>query len=146
MPFKKSIRLTSFDYSSDGAYFVTICTFQKSKFIIPAYEIILKRELRELEIRFRGVKIDFFVFMPTHCHIIFVFRNAEVDLPKVIQAFKSITTLKLKKAGFHGSYFWQKNYYEHVVRDEEALYRIREYIKLNPESERLLNFSQSKHD
>ena len=137
MPFKRSIRLKKFDYSDDGAYFVTICTFQKSKIISPKFEIILKHELRDLEKRFKGVKIDFFVLMPNHCHIIFIFRNAQVELSVVIQAFKSITTLKSKKVGFHGAYFWQKNYYEHVIRNDESLNRIREYIKFNPGKERV---------
>jgi REP element-mobilizing transposase RayT len=98
--------------------------------------MILKRELKDLESRFFGIKIDFFVFMPSHCHIIFIFRNAQVKLSAVVQSFKSITTLKLKKAGFNNSIFWQKNYYEHIIRNDESLNRIREYIKQNPEKER----------
>jgi len=145
MPFKHSIRLKEFDYSSDGAYFITICTFQKAKIINPAYEIILKRELRSLEKRFAGVKIDFFVLMPNHCHIIFIFRNAQTRLSAVVQAFKSITTLQIKKADFYGAQFWQKNYYERVVRNDESLNRIREYVKLNPEKERI-NFDELTYD
>jgi len=135
MPFKRSIRLKNYDYKTDGAYFVTNCTFQKSKIINDAYQLILKRELLGLKRCLKGIKVDFFVFMPNHCHIIFIFHQARVSLPRVVQAFKSLTTLKLKKAGFRGTYFWQKNYYEHVVRDDESLNRIREYIKLNPEKE-----------
>ena len=132
---RQSIRLKNFDYNTDGAYFVTICTFQKSKIINDAYQLILKKELLGLNKRFKGIKVDYYVFMPNHFHIIFIFHNSQVGLSRVIQAFKSMTTLKLKKAGFRGTYFWQKNYYEHVVRNVTSLNRIREYIKQNPEKE-----------
>jgi putative transposase len=62
----------------------------------------------------------------------FLFNESSVDLPRVIQAFKSITTLRLKRQGFKGERFWQRNYYEHVIRGPEELTRIREYIQNNP--------------
>lgn len=136
MPYKRSIRLKNYDYAADGAYFVTICTFEKSNIITNVFKELLKRELINLEKRFPGVKVDFYVFMPNHCHIIFIFHNAKYPLSRVIQAFKSLTTLRLKKSGFNGTYFWQKNYYEHVIRDDESLNRVREYIRQNPEKEK----------
>lgn len=137
MPFKRSIRLKEFDYSSDGAYFVTMCTVARMKSITLANRVILKKELLNLEQRFPGVKVDYHVFMPNHCHVIFLFHNVKKSLSAIVQAYKSITTLQLKKAGFRDTRFWQKNYYEHVVRDDESLNRIREYIKLNPDKEHI---------
>jgi len=75
--------------------------------------------------------------MPNHLHVIFIFKNSKVALPKIVQAFKSLTTLKIKKMGYQQESLWQKNYYEHVIRDEKSLNKIREYIKNNPEKERI---------
>ncbi|PIS42185.1 MAG: transposase [Candidatus Kerfeldbacteria bacterium CG08_land_8_20_14_0_20_40_16] len=137
MPYKKSIRLKDYDYSSDGAYFVTICTFQRARVIDKIYNSLLKRELSALEKRFSGAKVNFYVIMPNHLHVIFIFKNSKVALPKIVQAFKSLTTLKIKKMGYQQESLWQKNYYEHVIRDEKSLNKIREYIKNNPEKERI---------
>ena len=131
------MRLKSYDYQTNGAYFVTICTDFKKKFISRKEKIILEKELRNLENRFAGVTIDYFAIMNNHLHIIFLFDEANINLPRVIQAFKSLTTLKLKQNGFTGKVFWQRNYYEHVIRSEKALEKIREYIQNNPLAERL---------
>jgi len=131
------MRLKSYDYQTNGAYFVTICTDFKKKFISRKEKIILEKELKNLENRFAGVTIDYFAIMNNHLHIIFLFDEANINLPRVIQAFKSLTTLKLKQNGFTGKVFWQRNYYEHVIRSEKALEKIREYIQNNPLAERL---------
>ena len=131
------MRLKSYDYQTNGAYFVTICTDFKKKFISRKEKIILEKELKNLENRFAGVTIDYFAIMNNHLHIIFLFDEANINLPRVIQAFKSLTTLKLKQNGFTGKAFWQRNYYEHVIRSEKALEKIREYIQNNPLAERL---------
>jgi len=59
MGFHKHLRLKKYDYSEDGAYFVIICTFEKKKVIDKKIKKLLTKELRNMEIRFRGVKIDF---------------------------------------------------------------------------------------
>jgi putative transposase len=92
----------------------------------------LEEELNQLPGRFEGVTLDYFVVMRNHLHIIFLFNDSPASLPKVVQAFKSISALKLKRRGFKGEKFWQKNYYEHVVRDPGELKKVREYIQNNP--------------
>jgi putative transposase len=132
MKYRKNIRLKDFDYRRDGAYFVTICTDFKKKLIGQKEKMILEEELKRLTSRFRGVTLDFLVIMRNHLHIIFLFNESSVDLPRIIQTFKSITTLRLKRQGFEGERFWQRNYYEHVIRGPGELKRIREYIQNNP--------------
>src|SRR3989337_3488240 len=134
---QRDMRLKSYDYQTNGAYFVTICTDFKKKIIGRKEEIILEKEVRNLENRFAGVTIDYFAIMNNHLHIIFLFDEANINLPRVIQAFKSLTTLKLKQNGFTGKAFWQRNYYEHVIRSEKTLEKIREYIQNNPLAEKL---------
>lgn len=132
MKHRKNVRLKGFDYTRNGAYFVTICTDFKKDLIGEQEKLILQQELNQLPSRLQGVALDYFVIMRNHLHIIFLFNQSSVDLPKVIQTFKSITTLRLKRQGFKGERFWQRNYYEHVIRDSRKLGKIREYIQNNP--------------
>jgi putative transposase len=132
MKYRKSIRLKGFDYRRDGAYFVTICTDFKRNLIGQKEKLILEEELNQLPSRFEGITLDYFVIMRNHLHIIFLFNDSSASLPKVVQALKSITTRRLKRQGFRGEKFWQRNYYEHVVRDPGELQRVREYIQNNP--------------
>ncbi|MCQ4575120.1 MAG: transposase [Candidatus Brocadiales bacterium] len=135
--FRKSIRLSNYDYQNNGAYFVTICTVLNKKLIVGKEKRILEEELKAIESRFDGVKVDYYTIMPDHLHAIFVFYKAETSLAKVVQAFKSLSTRRLKKEGFRGKTFWQRNYYEHIIRDENTLQKIRTYIQNNPLVDRL---------
>ena len=137
MKYQKNVRLRHYDYSGDGAYFVTICTNRKQSLIGHKERTVIEQELKGLEDRFSGVKIDYYGIMKDHLHIIFLFNQAKTSLPKVIQAFKSLTTLKLKRQGYKGEVFWQRNYYEHIIRSEKALEKIREYVLNNPLVEEL---------
>jgi putative transposase len=61
-----------------------------------------------------------------------------VALPDVVHRFKSLTTAKFRHGVKHAGWppfrgwSWQRDYWEHVIRDERALQRIREYIVNNP--------------
>lgn len=129
---RKNIRLRNYDYQSNGAYFVTICTDFKRKYIGEKEKLVLEQELFSLQERFSGLKVDFHVIMPNHVHIIIFLYDCAVSLSRVIQVFKSVTTMKLKKGGFNGRFFWQRNFFEHVIRNEKALAQIRKYITDNP--------------
>ncbi len=109
----------------------------------------------ELNRKFSTVETDEFVVMPNHFHGIVVIAGVTVGadlrvgpnsegahagapLPTIIQWFKTMTTNEymrgVKTQGwppFHGR-LWQRNYYEHIVRSENELNRIREYIANNP--------------
>lgn len=133
MQYRKHIRLKHFDYDSDGAYFITMCTHNRLPLLDDnKYKLIIEDELRGLIRRFSGVQIDYCVLMPNHVHLILFLIDASESLPRIIQAFKSLTTLKIKRSGYEGNRFWQPNYYEHVIRNEKALDRIRQYVIDNP--------------
>ncbi|MGH2550357.1 MAG: transposase, partial [Thermomicrobiales bacterium] len=60
-------------------------------------------------------------------------RNEPPKLGDVIGAFKSISARNANKIlGRTGQPFWQRNYYEHIIRDDASLERIRKYIANNP--------------
>jgi REP element-mobilizing transposase RayT len=159
---RKSLRLRKYDYSQTGAYFVTICTQNKKcffgnmvndKMVLNDAGRMVEYVWSELPKGFPHVKLDEFVIMPNHFHGIVVFRTGERSkgehkvrpygtlpdtLGQIMQAFKSITTnryiagVKQKQwPPFQGK-LWQRNYYEHIVRDENELNDIRKYIMDNP--------------
>jgi putative transposase len=110
---------------------------------------------REISEHYPGVETDVFIVMPNHVHGIIFLVGAgpcacpsevgqprgvapTLSLPDIVQRFKSLTTKrytegvrKLQWSSFPAR-LWQRNYYEHVIRDEESLNRIREYILNNP--------------
>jgi putative transposase len=176
---RRSLRLKGFDYSSSGAYFITVCTQNR----IGLFGEIIRRagsgispgwadnqmELNEadhmitrvwnlLPEYYVQIDIDAFVVMPNHVHGIIIIttdndigcrltqagvsgqtqRFAPTSLPEVVKSFKSYTTRKhmdgVKNCDwkpFDGK-LWQRNYYEHIIRDDDDLNRIREYIQYNP--------------
>ena len=61
------------------------------------------------------------------------FEPARHGLPEIVRAFKTFSARRINQArNTTGSQFWQRNYYEHVIRSEDALTRIRQYIADNP--------------
>ncbi len=130
LPKRKEIRLKNYDYKSNGYYFITICTY-RGKPYIKKYEEMIDKILLSLPERFSGLKIDWYILMPTHLHMIFVFNETKKYLSEIIRTFKALVTRNTKMK------FWQRNYYEHVIRNENALLKIREYIQNNPLVERI---------
>ena len=61
-----------------------------------------------------------------------------MSLPDVVHRFKSLTTARFRHGVIHNNWhpfhggLWQRNYYEHVIRNESELGSIREYIVANP--------------
>jgi REP element-mobilizing transposase RayT len=110
----------------------------------------------EMPIHYPGLEIGEFVVMPNHIHGIVVIGTAvgatpcgcpgepgqavtgRLSLGDIVHRFKTMTTKRyadgVKQSGwqpFEGR-LWQRNYWEHVVRNESELNRIREYINENP--------------
>jgi hypothetical protein len=57
--------------------------------------------------------------------------NRAPTLGEIVRSFKALATRRIRQAGVT-AFAWQRNYYEHIIRDEESLNRIREYIRNNP--------------
>lgn len=156
-PKRKHPRLKFYDYSTAGAYFVTICT-QNSRCLLsrivgrglaPAeiqhteYGQIARKQLLMLEQRYPLLKIDQYVIMPNHIHVILILSEAEKDtqypaLTDIICAYKSLTTRECKKVRPIDKLF-QTSFYEHVIRGREDYDEIAEYIVNNPKQWELDN-------
>ncbi len=95
--------------------------------------------------RFPEINLDMFVVMPNHLHGIIVLSDAGAatraapTVGDVVGAFKSLFTVqfidgvKNKRWAAFDRRIWQRNYYEHVIRNEGDLARVRRYIDENPQ-------------
>jgi putative transposase len=147
---RRSIRLKGFDYSRSAVYFVTICvqnreclfgTLSQYKMLLNDVGQMVAAEWLALPTRFPSVILDEFVIMPNHFHGIVYISPDSTDRPtlgKIIGAFKSIVTDRyvtgVKTQGWipFDKRLWQRNYYEHIVRDDSALQKIQQYIRDKP--------------
>ncbi len=130
----KNIRLKKFDYKSDGYYFVTVVA-DKRENIFKGREQEIESEPTDLKNKTLGLSLDYFVIMPNHAHIIFILRQCSFGLGEVVRRFKAKVSHKFQM------FVWQPNYYEHVVRNEKALEKIRQYVINNPQEE-IIKFEQ----
>jgi REP element-mobilizing transposase RayT len=147
---RRSIRLEGYDYSQSGAYFVTICAYKRELlFENEETKRILEREwLNTRDLRQNAV-IDEFVVMPNHLHGIIMitqgvgaycntplqnrFKSPSKTVGSIIRGFKSTTTRQINLLReTPGNPIWQRNYYDHIIRNEYELNKIREYIQNNP--------------
>ncbi|MDD3580050.1 MAG: transposase [Desulfobacca sp.] len=174
---RRSIRLSGYDYSQAGAYFITFCTHQRQSLlgqVIDGQMVLNAAGQAVWEVwemlpgRFPTISLGDFTVMPNHVHGIIIIdttSGAGQVLPKnnmhpssgrgaagrapeatsqgaassaptlgqIMRAFKSISAITVNRLlGRSGQSLWQRNYYEHVIRDEKSLNRIREYIMTNP--------------
>ncbi len=141
-PKRHTLRLSSFDYTSKGAYFVTICTYKKYPYFQdPALRHILEEQWNQLPQRFASIELDSFVIMPDHVHFIVSLgakeSNTSPSLSEVVGSLKSLTAVEwlrhLKAIGSQQSgKIWQERYYEHIIRSDHDLNAKRQYIQNNP--------------
>ena len=144
---RRSIRLRDYDYSCDGAYFVTICTYQRECLLgeimnrtmrLKEYGRIVQTQWQQLPEHYSGIQLDEFVVMPNHIHGIIEIVGAQSivsikTVGEIIRGFKARCTYAINQLRNNpGSPVWQRNYYERVIRDDCELDAIRQYIVENP--------------
>ena len=98
---------------------------------------IAEEQLLNLEQRFSCLKVDRYVIMPNHIHVIFVLDGDVLGEKKpytimdIVCAYKSLTTLECIKNGFSKKIF-QDSFYEHIIRGNEDYEKAVLYICENP--------------
>ncbi len=141
-----SVRLQNYDYSGEGIIFITICCQdRKHRFGKVRNEFMCLNSLGSIAFnvwmnlikRFEGLELDTFQVMPNHIHgiLIMTHRNT-TSLSKIIGAYKSEVFMKClhlyKSHNKQMGKLWQRNYYEHIIRDHSDLVNCQAYIKNNP--------------
>ena len=155
-PHRRSLGLSDYDYSQSGAYFVRICIKNGENLLgnikdnvmnSNQFSQVVKDIWHSLDNRYKEVILDEFVIMPNPIHgIIFIDNPVEIIhelslpkerrkmlLPKVVGYFKMNRAKLINQLrDTQGQSVWQKNYYEHIIRDEVSLTKVGEYIVNNP--------------
>ena len=147
LPKRKPNRLRDYDYSQNGAYFVTICAKEREELfghIVGATALgrpcVTLTELGKCVDETiniannndkNGIQINNYVIMPNHVHLIIVICPKTGDRGRSPLQFlvRNIKSYVSKWAGFC---VWQKSFHDHIIRDEEDYCRIDEYIENNP--------------
>ena len=83
----KNIRLGNYDYSQNGYYFVTVCSYLKQP-VLETNKVIIKKCIKSLD-DISGVTIDYYVTMSNHVHIILILENCRMKLGEVVRRFKA---------------------------------------------------------
>ncbi len=158
---RRSVRLKGYNYSQDGVYFVTICTQHKEclfgeivdgKMVLNDAGEVAHRELQNTEKIRKNVFLDCFTVMPNHIHVIVridkpvgaycntplpargKFRSPSNNLGAVIRGYKSTVTKQINEhRDTPGCPVWQRNYHEHIIRNEVSYEKIYDYILHNAE-------------
>lgn len=166
---RRSIRLKGYDYSSKGAYYVTIVTWHRDCIFGEAVQPEFPEEAyinlsalgkiadecwRAIPEHFPFVELGAHVIMPNHTHgIIFITDDrrgaamlspynvneenphkinvAPGSLGAIVRSYKSAVSYRIHKE-LNATGIWQRNYYEHIIRDEKDLQSKIDYIGANP--------------
>ena len=157
---RRSVRLKGYDYSQEGAYFVTICTHQrqtlfgdidnKADMIASQLGDIAREEWENTTTHRPYVEVDSYVIMPNHTHAIIVIdkegmaRHASTQTPKfshplkgalgtIVGAYKAAVTKHIHLLGnTPKAIIWQRGIHDAIIRDERMLNTLRAYMQNNP--------------
>ena len=160
-PKRRSLRLKDYDYSQAGAYFMTLCVKDRKcllgsvadgEITFSQYGLITAEFWEWLSSAYPHISLDEWTIMPNHLHGIIIISNpcrggsraaptravptSEIKIKPLGQIIGAFKTISSKQINIHrqtpGAPFWQRGFYEHIIRDEKSLERIREYIVTNP--------------
>lgn len=149
---RKPTRLSDYDYSTPGAYFLTICTHEKrcilsdivvgEQLAAPETSLteigqIVEDQIQSLPVRFPNLTVDNHVIMPNHLHLLLTLSEAAGEascsptVVSVIQVLKS-QTARLCSQRFGIKPLWQRSFHDHVIWGENDYREIWTYIENNP--------------
>ena len=154
LPERKQMRLNGYDYSTPGCYFVTICTHNGNHIFgngenLSECGIIVDEEIKNIPTHYVGIKIDNYVVMPNHVHILLTIgcdalpnneetiltevlgENKHPKLDKIIGLFKAGVSRKIHQI-VPDLKIWQKSYYDHIIKNEKYYNETWDYIVANP--------------
>ena len=158
LPKRKNIRLKNYDYSEYGAYFITICTEKRRKILskiadidfeivgegsplpqLTIYGEIVDKWINSISEKYSSVAVDYYMIMPNHIHLLLsiVKKDGREDpsptVASIIGWFKYNVTKDINQSRkVTGEKFFQRSYYDHIVRNQKDYEEISKYIHENP--------------
>ncbi len=151
LPSRKVNRLRSYDYTSNGAYFITICTHQHTCILgkiagrggqwppapvqvnLSEYGKVVKDAIENIPRYYPHVAVDHYVIMPNHLHLLLMITAPQSGRPMTAPTVSGmVNQLKGYVSKRIGHSIWQKSFHDHVIRSEAAYQKIWEYIDTNP--------------
>jgi len=155
LPQRKNIRLTGYDYSQNGAYFVTVCVKDKHELLgkmeniapdlvgaiinrpqicLSACGTIVVKAIENISKYYPQILVDKHIVMPNHIHLIlFIGLNhgrlliAPTSISVAIQQFKRYITKQIAYS------IWQRSYYDRIIRNDVEYQNIWRYIDESPD-------------
>lgn len=146
MTTRRTIRLAGRDYSAPGKYFVTLCTLNRKpdlgRMIAGKVDLTpnghtVAETWRWLPTQYSYVFLDDWCVMPDHLHGILVLRSnggtvKRKPIGSLVGAFKTRSTAEINRTrNTPGEQFWQRDFWDRVIRDHADLDRVRVYIRGN---------------
>lgn len=151
-PKRKPNRLPDFDYSTNGAYFITVCVENRENLLsrvvggdaldAPQCHLTTIGEIVRKSILWGNghgaVTVDKFVIMPNHIHLILMVDRFATNgpprasapthaaIPQFISTWKRLCSKAL------GRNIFQRSYHDHIIRGETDYLKIWQYIDTNP--------------
>jgi putative transposase len=146
---RRSIRLKGYDYAQAGAYFITPCVQDKkhifgeikeNEMICNAFGQIAYEQWELIPERFEGTELGAFIIMPNHTHHILIIKSDDnvKKIGEIVGAYKSLVVhhclkyIKENDLDIQLGKIWQRDYWEHIIRDERSYDNITNYIVNNP--------------
>ncbi|MEO8112027.1 MAG: transposase [Ginsengibacter sp.] len=161
---RKHIRLSNHDYSSDGEYFITICTHNRECFfgkiendemILNEIGLVANKYLMEIPGHFSHAQLDEFIVMPNHIHCILALDNVGTshvgtshvmslqrnEFSKPVKGSVSVIIQQYKaavkrwcNANAHEYFEWQSRFHDHIIRNAKSYEKIKNYVINNPKN------------
>ena len=149
-PKRKQNRLPDYDYSQNGAYFITICTQDRKQILskisvgtpVPGCPVELLRHgeiadkmIRQLNDFYDHISVDKYTIMPDHIHLLITIQDGHPgrgvptrtsEIARLVGTFKRFCNKE------YGENIWQSRYYDHVIRNQQDYNEVWEYIENNP--------------
>ena len=158
---RKLPRLKNYNYSTNGIYFITVCTKDMKCCLssicvdepdnnvgdgapdvpqtkLSNYGRVIENEILKMNKIYNNLYVEHFVIMPNHVHLLLVVSSthtggtSRAPSPTNSVVARYVSTLKRMTNKKCGFNLWQRSYYDHIIRNEEDyLYHI-QYIEENP--------------
>ena len=156
LPVRKRNRMEDFDYSTEGAYFITICTEKRAKtlshiemsascmphdtntVLLTKNGVTVKHWIEQIAIAYPSVVVDCFVIMPNHIHLILLLHEDKSNqtmpsIGSVIAWLKYHVTKEINQSQKTlGNRFFQRSFHDHIIRNKNDYSEIKKYIQENP--------------